>query len=307
MKRKFLVIVAGSCFVILFALHFFNVKTYHSHVPISLDKSNIPTTLVEIQGRKYSLAIDLGDKFALSLNKQALKKLQKKPHDSLVHRDASGKAYETSAYVLAKIKLGDLIFDDVVVAEVNEDFVKNTTLWADTDNFEELLKDRFGAIGRALLEKLNLLLDIQNSSFFISNDIKKLKESGYDLNQLVQISFEIGRTGIILPVKTEIGSIKLSIDTGSTVSLLRSSILQGIAIKNKKYGFHIYTTSMFEIGSKNFGTMNLYLFDLTPELHEIDGILGMDFLKNHVIYIDYKNRVLYIGDNKSRIQDRKKI
>lgn len=310
MKRKNFLILTGSFFCVVIVsvvLRLFIINTYHFHIPITLDKSNIPETLVEIQGKKYSLAIDLGDKFALSLNKHALKKLQKKPHDSLQNRDAIGKSYETSAYVLSKIKLGDLIFDDVVVAEVNEEFVKNTILWADTDNLEELLNDRFGTIGRALLEKLNLLLDVQNSSFFASNDIKKLKENGYDLNQLVQISFEIGRTGVILPVKTEMGLIRLSIDTGSTVSLVRSSIFQGIGIKNEKHGFPIYTTSMFEIGSKNFGSMNLYLFDITPELHEIDGVLGMDFVKNHVIYIDYKDKVLYIGNSKPRIQDSKKM
>ena len=88
---------------------------------------------------------------------------------------------------------------------------------------------------------------------------------------------------------------------------MRSSIFQGIGIKNEKHGFPIYTTSMFEIGSKNFGSMNLYLFDITPELHEIDGVLGMDFVKNHVIYIDYKDKVLYIGNSKPRIQDSKKM
>ena len=214
MKRKNFLILTGSFFCVVIVsvvLRLFIINTYHFHIPITLDKSNIPETLVEIQGKKYSIAIDLGDKFALSLNKHALKKLQKKPHDSLQNRDAIGKSYETSAYILSKIKLGDLIFDDVVVAEVNEEFVKNTTLWADTDNLEELLNDRFGTIGRALLERLNLLLDVQNSSFFVSNDIKKLKENGYDLNQLVQISFEIGRTGVILPVKTEMGLIRLSI------------------------------------------------------------------------------------------------
>ena len=311
MKRKKIIRIGTATFfaiaIVYTTLHLFTVKTYHSCISITFNQSNIPLALVDIQGEKYALAIDLGDKFSLSLNRHALKNLGKMPHSPLHNRDAWGKSYETQAYILSKIKIGDLSFNDVIVAEVNEAFVKNTTLWAETDNLEELLKDRFGTIGRGLLGELNLLLDVKNSLIFVSNNIKKLKKDGYNLEQLIKVPFETGRTGVVLSINTDIGTIKLSIDTGSTVSLLRSSLFQDEKLNAQKHGLPVYATSKFQIGNKDFGNTNLYLFDMTPELNEIDGVLGMDFLKNHVVYIDYKNKVVYIGDSLSRIEESRKL
>jgi hypothetical protein len=63
-------------------------------------------------------------------------------------------------------------------------------------------------------------------------------------------------------------------------------------------GFSFFNTRKFSIGNNDFGSKNLFLYDIVPELQEIDGLLGMDFLKNHVVYIDYKSRTVYIQDNK---------
>lgn len=297
-KRVYVGIVFLLISTMVMMWNHFQRKTYHVPIPTRLSVGNIPLLEVDIQNAKYSLKMDLGSKFQLTLSKRVLNQLNKKNAGTLLSRDMHGNSYETPAYLISQIKVGDFCRRDVLVNEESDDFVLNTTFWMDTNKSKDPFEDQIGTIGRGLLEKRNLLLDFYNSIVFISNDINRFNESGYHLKDLTKCSFEIGRTGIILTIITDIGATRFSLDTGSTISFIRSSFVKNSSGENNKYGIPFITSSIFEIAGKDFGNMNLYLQNITPELSEIDGILGMDFLKNHVVYIDYKDKVLYIGDSK---------
>jgi len=275
-------------------------KTYYVPMPTKVSIANIPLIEVDIQNAKYLLKMDLGSKFQLTLSEHVLDQLNKKNAGTLLGRDMYGNAYETPAYLIPLIKIGDFSWVDVMVNRESNDFTSKTTLWVDTNKSKDYFEDRMGTIGRGLLEKRNLLLDFHNSIIFISNDIKRLKKSGYFLEEFRKCSFEIGRTGLILIINTDVGKIRFSLDTGSTVSFIRSSFLPNDISKKKKHGLSFVITSKFEMAGKDFGNMHLYLQDITPELSEIDGILGMDFLKNHIVYIDYQDKVIYVGDSAPR-------
>lgn len=64
--------------------------------------------------------------------------------------------------------------------------------------------------------------------------------------------------------------------------------------QTSKHGFPSLSSDTFSIGGTNFGSKPLYFIDITEELDEIDGFLGMDFIKDHVIYIDFDHHILYI-------------
>ena len=274
----------------------FNNKNY-SRIPVVFGPANTPKTEVEIQGKKHLLDIDFGCKFQLVLNNDILSGLKKEPHGTLQERDATGNTYSSSAYQIKKIQIGNRVFNDVIVKETNKDYVLNAVLYSEQDDKNSVFNDKFGVIGRALLEKMNLLLDFQNSVIIKCDNINDLEQIGYYVNKLTPSSFEVGRTGFILSINTTIGKIRLSLDTGSTVSIIRSSAVKEDVHKKQEFGLSYINTPIFEIGNRDFGRMNLYLHDITPELHEIDGLLGMDFLKNHVIYIDRKNKMIYVGDS----------
>jgi hypothetical protein len=273
-------------------------KKQYSRMPIVFGSANTPKTEVEIQGKKHLLDIDFGCKFQMVLNNEILSSLEKEPYGTLQGRDVKGNTYSSSAYQIKKIKIGGHSFKDVIVKEINKRYVLNSVLYIEKNDKNEVFNDKFGVIGRALLERMNLLLDFQNSIIIECDDIKNLEQIGYSANNLTPSSFDIGPTGLILTVNTTIGKTRLSLDTGSTVSIIRSSFVKEDVPKKQEYGLSYINTSMFEIGNRDFGRMNLYLYDVTPELHEIDGLLGMDFLKNHVVYIDYKHKMIYIGDPK---------
>lgn len=267
--------------------------TYHTPMPVGFSDANIPFTEVEIDGKVYFFEIDSGCDFPLSMRRDLLDRIGRKEHIGTGKwRDVKGNWYETPAYLLQKLNLGNLEFNDILVQQEDDDFLINTTLgdW-DDDDAEETKQ---GTIGLPLLKEKNVLFDFSNYIFLVSNDFAKLEEDGYDLDSMIKVPFE-AEEGIVLSVETDLGIQKLMIDTGCTLNLIRSSLTQDEDLEEGELGLPLFTTSQFILGGHDFGSLELHLFDIAPEFDEIDGLLGMDFLDHHVLYFDFENDVAYIG------------
>lgn len=261
-------------------------------MPLTFNSSGLPCTEVKIEGVAYPLIVDLGDKLPLMLSKTLLDKIAKKPEGVKVWKDAQGTSYESTSFLIPEIKIGNFTLTDISASQENEECNNNGVIWRDQGH---QVDERFGKIGRPLLEKRNLFLDFPNARAISCNNIQELKKMGFILSQIEKIPFQRGRTGIILQAQSDIGTIRLSISTGTNISLLRTSTLKQLSFESDWRGLPVFNTSRFAIGNTDFGSTNLYLLEITPELHEIDGVLGMDFLKQHTIYIDFSNRLIYIG------------
>jgi hypothetical protein len=274
---------------------FYTHKSYYQRIPVTFSTSNIPLIEAEIEGKRYRLALDLGSKFQLSLYRELLTEIPKKNNGVSKWKDFRGNSYEGTSYFIPKIKIGNLTLSNIVANEESDDFIANVTIWNNTGITREKLKS--GDIGRPILEKFNLLLNFQDAEIIACNNPQKLKKLGFDLSEMEKMPLEEGR-GLIIKVNTDLGMKNIDFDTGATKSVLRSSNVEGQEELEEQYGMKKFTTSKLVIGNKDFGETLFYLCEITPELHEIDGMLGMDFLKKHVVYFDYPNRVVYIGESK---------
>ena len=290
-KTYFFVILSFICGVALFLVFYF--QSQFVQISLKTAAAGTPCVITGIEGRQYTLGIDLGSKYPLSLSKDILDAIHNKIAQGAVQwKDAQGKTYEAPSYLIPQISIGNLVLTNVIAAQEDDNFITNTTLW--NDNQYASICQKSGTLGRPVLEKTNLLMDFPNSIMLASNDKKALKRAGIFLDKMVAISFETGNKGIILKVDTDLGILRLSLDTGATFTLIRSSCFQGQSCVKDNRGFFAFTTSKFSIGDANFGEKRLLLYNITSELHEIDGFLGMDFLEHHVIYIDYQNKILYL-------------
>lgn len=269
-------------------------KIYHVLIPVEIREANTPYTTIEIEGKIYRLELDLGSKFLISLRKNILDEIAGK---TICGRgewtDLKGNKYSAPSYFVKKISIAGFSFKDLNVQQEDDDYIYKTVLW-DAKNRERefFIAEEVGTIGWPLLEKVNLLLDFSHSCVLASNDKKSLKKLGYYIDGWVKVPFKIDRPGIILEIETDFGVKKLAIDTGSTLNLIRND--QTIEGKMGMYKIPFINSSKFIINKNNFGSITFHLYELTSELNEIDGYLGMSFLENHQIYIDYPNRVAYI-------------
>src|SRR5271170_1491664 len=129
MKNKriiYIAIMLLAISTIAIKWNYHRTKIYHTPIQIKLSRASIPLIEVDIQNKKHLLEMDLGSKSQLTLNKKIISNLIKKDSGTLISRDMLGNKYETPAYLIPLVKVGDFSFGDVIVNEESEDFVLNT-------------------------------------------------------------------------------------------------------------------------------------------------------------------------------------
>lgn len=283
MKRTFssiLIIISliGVCF---YVKKFFILEAKYERFFITLDQNNIPSIEMKLQGKPYLFKIYLGwSRFPLYLSRNLLSQLDKKPNGT---EKIDG--IEHPIYFLPQIEIDDLVFKDVAVMETDPD--KDKSL-----NPEE----QIAKIGLKFFQNKNLLVDFENSTIITCNDLNKLKQIGYSIEDMTKTAFEFGRKGLFLNVETDLGLLKMKISSENTYSLIRRDLTENIITSINLNGLSEAATSIFSIGGKNFGSRDLLVWEFSKDFG-IDGYIGMDFLRAHVMYFDFINRAVYVGDD----------
>jgi hypothetical protein len=292
MKKKLWIAIAAICFTCLGGvLKNFLQKEDYACVPITFGMAKWPFVTVKIYGNSYPLELDLGSQSFLKLDSNITSFIKKRDYGLTAYLDLKGNYYQSSRYLLDEIHIGKISFNEVLTDEQNNSFFLNSSFNGKTSTDRPL-----GAIGRLLLRRINLFLDFPHSQLILTNSAKRLKKAGYSIEGMTRVPFHVSRVGLVLLIETDLGEKKFSLDTGSTYTLLRSSLMKDQNLTEKEEGLPAFTSSRFQMGGKDFGCRDLYRFDFADEFTEIDGVLGMDFMRNHQLYIDYPNRIIYIGD-----------
>lgn len=263
----------------------------YTPIPVTFSSASIPLMEVKIEGKTYPFSLDLGSKFALTLGKDLLSGLTKTACGSETWQDLTGRAYESPLYCLPKVEIGGIeLIEPVAQEECDEVAQYVSTTKSGKPHRPE-------AIGRPLLEKHNLLLNFPQSELIACNNLKKLKKAGFAIETWTRVPFEIKGGVMLLSINTDLGQLVFWLDTGATTSIINPALTEEQKCVKGDYGLDTFTTSMFAIQEKEFGPMALYLWEFGSS--NADGVLGMDFLETHPVYIDYNNRQLYIGERAS--------
>lgn len=272
---------------------------YHdAFFPITfIPGSGVPKTDVIIEGTSYSLIVDLGACLDLSLRADILENLQKEPLESTYSIDIKGNRFLENTYRLPEIRIRNMKIKTPEVHEENPSFLVEGSSIYDTSGQSpnEQLAQKQGRIGRGILGLSNLFMDFQNSVMFACSDLYKRKKEGYDIRKLQPVPFKVLSEGIIFTANTDLGPRRFLLDTGATHSFLKPSLAKNISSVDLYPGLPCYHSSTFVLGGKDFGAIDLILFEIAPSLGDFDGIIGMDFLKEHIVYLDFAKKEALIG------------
>jgi len=272
---------------------FYKQKTYYAELPVKFLLSDIPYIDVTIEGADYPLKIDVGSRLEVDIHSDVLKQFNKTPSGSEKWKNFRGKEFEQQTYILPEIRVGSIIFRNPTVVDFPPELGVESNVWSASEEIKRTV-ETVGRLGRGLLKKVNMLLDVGRAKVIFTNSFKKLKVDNYDLTTFEKTSFKLDPKGIIVEVDTDLGKMKLLLDTGCTLTVLHEFLYPQKAEKIVDYrGLAFLTSSKFVINNHNFGSRALYFLKMTEELNVIDGILGMDFISRHVMYIDYSKKVLY--------------
>lgn len=303
MKTKYILRISIALVLIGSAL-FFSFrnpkKSYSFRIPVNfVPFSGHPRVDVNIEGQTYSLIIDTGICYPLTLDKKILEVIhEKESGETRTHGDFKDNIYISSTYKIPTVRIACLKFENVPVAEQDPAFVTNTILYGNPDrDMEEMHKNHLGTVGVGLLHAFNFCFDFHNSCIYPCSHIKELKKYGYPIDEFVRVPFDVYH-GIVINIDTDLGTKRFLVDTGTTHSLIRPSLLDGQQFEEGPAGsgIKIYKSSKFVIGNKDFGSKRLAHFEITPFLEKIDGVLGMDFLRHHTVFIDFENNSIYFNE-----------
>lgn len=245
---------------------------YFEQIPVTFTKRNDPIIDVSLENEVYPMKLDLGRSFAFSFDSKILNKINKNKYGVSRWHDFRGNQYESPIYTVPEIRMGNLTFPNVLINQDSEEFHLNTTVVGDPLQVP-------GVIGLSILQTYNLLLDFPHSVIYASKDLGLLQEANLFSNHFLPVPFTFHPDGIILNVETDNGVHRLMLDTGTTISVIRAP--------------HPSYTTKFNIMGHDFGARFVLSLDVTTQF-DIDGFLGMDFLCEYPIFIDYTNKMVFI-------------
>lgn len=300
MRKKRLIFavpfVLALALVCAWHFHFFPFKNSYARVPVQFTVGKIPYAEVEIEGQKYFLEIDLGANCDVCLHTDVLEKISKKRFVGKTYwYDIKGNEYESSKYAIPKIQMGKVQIGTPPVEEEDPKFSHNSNIWNPPEACDRITS---GRIGSKMAQKAHLLLDFNNSVFFLVRNregLKKLAREGYCIENLLEIPFYSMKGLIMFSIDTDAGKKRFLLDTGASTSIIKPTSVTEEELREMHKRPTFMTTSKFVMGDHDFGQMDLLFYDFADEFKDIDGFLGMDFCKKHVIYLDFKENKAFIG------------
>ena len=283
---------------------------YFISVPIcQFSSANIPHIQVAIEDKKILTAIDLGFGGGLSLPIEVLQDLNKRLIGNNRSFGIRGKQYENDVYELSKLKVGRLTISPVYTDVANPEF-EIDSIFNDDGTQTDYVDAR---AGWRLFYNFNLLLDCGGETLAFCDSIETLNIHGYPVDSFIETPLLLDRNLIEFIANTEDGPLRCILDTGSTWNFLNKDLEGGandhilftpenihqfpdvnpenidLMIIDEK---RVYDVEHFNIGDHDFGLMT---FKIIRNPFAIECIIGMEFLKSKIIFIDFPNRKLYIS------------
>lgn len=248
---------------------------------------------VEIEGEKHLVHVDTGAAECLSLQREIVDRIENKEYCTITTmNNFKGEYYTSPIYTVPSLKIQNLEFSNVPIREIPKHI--NCTIHRANDPKRRKKIDSEkamvkGSIGVDLLTTYNLYLNPRKSIYF-----QLTQEEPNFIKGFHEAPFEFTDHEIIITVNTSIGPKKLLIDTGAThtvlpVEQIPSDLHETI---EEHPGLKKYSTKKFVIGNHDFGDKEIYLVPFRWNVN-FDGILGMDFLRRHKTYFDFKNHKVY--------------
>lgn len=273
---------------------FFPFKAPFARIPVKFTSSLTPYAEIEIEKKKYYLIVDSGSDSELGIKTEVLEKIGKKFLGKTHWYDVKGNEYESSRYQIPKMKIGNVQINNAKAHDGYTDEAGH--IWGKKKYAEDEIS---GTIGRSLLGISRLLLlDLNNSAFFIfrkREDLKHLRKEGYLLENLVELPFDGAKNRVVFLVDTDVGQERFLLDTGASYSVIRPTFISEEEREAMRENKLTISLPKFVIAGHDFGEMDFYAYEFSEKFEGVDGVLGMDFCKKHVIYLDFKENKALIG------------
>lgn len=272
---------------------FLKPKKGYVRFPIELI-ANTPCVAMSAEGHSFSVELDTGMDRPFALRTELLDRLNGKQEDGIAQSwDINHNEYHSFSFVIPEIIWEAATITKMSAKEENIYFLTQGSFLQSPLEISERTQEYLDKVsGRMGLECLLAapycwFFDLPHRELYLIRDLNKaVKRGQFSLEGFVEVPLEIINSKLIVSLETDFGWKRFVVDTGASVSLLKADSDEA----NHKW----LKTERFGIQGTDFGSWEFYLFDFS-ELLEADGILGVDFLGEHALFLDLKNQKAWIS------------
>ncbi|MCC6127722.1 MAG: hypothetical protein IT584_00770 [Chlamydiae bacterium] len=298
-KQRISFLIVGYVFFFLcIAIFSFLLKTWDDVRIIPLDFSvfpDKPLVNVTVGSKKASLLLDTGSCECLGLYTSIMNSISDKEfirESPLL--DLKGDSYPTKKFVIPSIHIESHTYEKLLAYEVTPEWAANAGLVCGSFKNQGPIR---GNIGRPFLLKWTCLFDCPNRRLLLAPTIDSLAKH-IDLQRVTPVPFELHSQGILLSLSTDLGVKRFLLDTGSTGSMMKTSLVKEELMEERGRPLKGYVTSTLSYGKTELGPWSFWLYEICPEL-VLDGILGIDFFCSYLVLIDFEHSVVYLGKSEA--------
>lgn len=289
-----MILIGNSCSHHVFPIKSLSENSLIIEIPIVFAHSAVVE--VQIEKEKYLFEIDLGSADSVIIEKKYLDKIQNKKNIEKEHSiDLFGNHYSHNQFIIPYIKIQNLIIDNIKLREESPDFLLATEL-NPSGPTRTSAKIR-GRLGIELFKNHICFFDLLNSVIYLADSINTIEKS-YPLNEFTQLPFVFHNELISISGKIDTGTQRFILDTGANPSVFRKSDID----ENLRWEIpskqSMFTTKQLIFENTDFGEWNFCLLEFGKQWENINGILGIDFFKEHIVILDFKARQVYIKPHK---------
>jgi len=271
-------------------------KAYYFSMSVPrFSKGDVPYIPVQIGNQMVLAQLDLGFEGAFAFSRSILEKVQDKKFLYLKpYCKIHGTEVQTEVYEISKAKIGSANFTRLKACEASEDFFDTRLVRSaiqDQENRDE------GVVGWHPFSLSNIFLDLGNSLVGFAGSLEALQQNGYGERQFIKTPLLTDRGLIEIEVEGSDGPLRCVVDTGCSYSMKNTESENGNPVE--KLTLENFSKNTFlMIGGEKFGEVLFLHFPMRLPI-KIDAILGMEFLKKHVLLLDFSEGYAYLSKEPS--------
>ena len=269
-------------------------EAYYFSICVSkFSEAGIPYIPVEIENQMVLAKLDLGFQGCFAFSDYVLDKIQNKKFLYLKkYYGIHGLSEPNKVYEISKSKIGSFSFVRSIIYEAPGSFfdTRLVLLKGDTQYRENRAE---GIVGWHPFSLTNVFLDLGNSLVGFAGSLEALKQNGYAEKKFIKTPLLTDRGLIEIEVEGPDGLLRCALDTGCSCSMKYADCKEGQTLERLILENVSNDTSLL-IGGERFGPILFIPFPIRTPI-KIEAILGMEFLKKHVVFLDFAEKYVYFS------------
>lgn len=269
-------------------------KPYFITAPITKwSATQAPCLDILIEKKRISVELDLGFRGNVTFTKQWVDSLSSKTflREKTMY-GIRGKEYATNLYQVPALEIGKMTFLKPILQEEEEIFAKDSTF---VQKGQKESPKEPGRVGWELFSNVNLLVDAKNSLIAFCDSLDTLEMHGYKVEEFTCSPLLLQRGLVEVEVEIPEGMVRCVLDTGSTWNMLNCESEPKQSIDDLIWKEdNIVEYSSLKINENDFGPISFHKLPIKIPIR-VEAILGMDFFKNHIVFLDFKKKFIYFS------------